>query len=169
AVAAEHRGVAGDLLDKAQRVGERRAFGEGVGELDENVDAFRERLDGLAAAHERARHDARDPLPGERLGDRARLPAAALRQWAELIVARPRLPAARLGVADEEEGHPRPLMLLRSGALGPRFVASRDTRLAGTSLIRGPAPSAGASGRARSSDASPLPAPCTTAARRPRR
>ena len=31
--------------------------------------------------------------------------------------------------------HVCPLSVLRTGALGPRFVASRDTRLAATSLM----------------------------------
>src|SRR5207244_3700178 len=32
-------------------------------------------------------------------------------------------------------GHPYPLSVLRTGALGPRSVASRDTRLAATPLM----------------------------------
>ena len=51
-----------------------------VGRLDRELERQRERLEGLHAAHERARHESRHGLFSESRSDRQRFASAALRQ-----------------------------------------------------------------------------------------
>ncbi len=103
AVGAQHRGLVGDLLDQSEGLGERRPLGEGRRRLDREAETAGERLDRLAAAHERARHDPGDAPAREQPRDPLGLAVTHLAEGPLLVGTVPTAAAARLRVADEED------------------------------------------------------------------
>ncbi len=89
AVGAERRRFARDLLEQPERVGERRALGERVGQLEGKAQPLRQRVEGLAASYVRARDDLLHSRVDQGIGDAVRLASADGRQGPEVVVVVP--------------------------------------------------------------------------------
>src|SRR5689334_22150686 len=97
--------MAGDLVEQPERVLERRALRELVGDVDRKVPRVGQEGHALDAAHIRARHDLLDIDVGERVDEGAGLAASDLAQRTELVVTRPSAAAAGAGMAKQVDGH----------------------------------------------------------------
>src|SRR5450759_3067133 len=84
-VGAQHRRLAGELLDQATGFGQWRALGELVGQVDGETETLAEWLDGLAAAHVRAADHPRDATVGEQITERVGLATPGLGEGTQVI------------------------------------------------------------------------------------
>ena len=108
AVAAQHRVTSTHLGRHRQGAGGSGALRQALVRLDRQAQGLAERLEGLHAAGERARHQAGDVAVLEGGGDPLRLAPPALAELPSLVRLRPVAPVPRVGVShDVELGHGR--------------------------------------------------------------